>query len=64
MAFIDAATLTRTAERALLAYGAHAEAAASTARALVMADRQGLASHGVSRIPQYVSHLQLVSRHV
>ena len=31
--------------------------AAATARALVDADAQGLASHGVSRIPQYATHL-------
>ena len=31
--------------------------AAATARALVAADAQGLASHGVSRVPQYATHL-------
>jgi (2R)-3-sulfolactate dehydrogenase (NADP+) len=29
----------------------------ATARALVAADAQGLASHGVSRVPQYATHL-------
>ena len=29
----------------------------ATARALVYADAQGLASHGVSRVPQYATHL-------
>src|SRR6188768_3866025 len=29
----------------------------ATARALVHADAQGLASHGVSRVPQYAMHL-------
>lgn len=32
--------------------------AESTARALVMADAQGLASHGVARITQYAAHLR------
>ncbi len=31
--------------------------AAATARALVYADAHGLASHGVSRVPQYATHL-------
>ncbi len=31
--------------------------AQSTARALVLAEAQGLASHGLSRVPQYVAHL-------
>ena len=31
--------------------------AAATARALVYADAHGLASHGVSRVPQYALHL-------
>ena len=29
----------------------------ATARALVYADAHGLASHGVSRVPQYTTHL-------
>jgi (2R)-3-sulfolactate dehydrogenase (NADP+) len=33
--------------------------AESTARALVAADAQGLASHGVARVPQYAAHLRL-----
>jgi (2R)-3-sulfolactate dehydrogenase (NADP+) len=32
--------------------------AAATARALVYAEMQGLASHGVQRIPQYATHLR------
>lgn len=32
--------------------------AAATAHALVAADAQGLASHGVSRVPQYAAHLR------
>jgi len=38
--------------------GASSEAAASTAAALVAADAQGLAGHGVSRVPQYAAHLR------
>lgn len=46
------------AESALRAAGANAHQARSTARALVAADAQGLATHGVSRIPFYASHLR------
>jgi len=46
------------ATRALERAGAGATMAASTARALVDADAQGLASHGVSRIAQYAAHLR------
>jgi len=45
------------AERALARAGANPAMAAATARALVYADAQGLASHGVSRVPQYATHL-------
>lgn len=44
--------------RALQAAGASALQAASTARALVAADAEGLASHGVSRVAMYASHLR------
>ena len=43
---------------ALMRAGASATMAATTARALVDADAQGLASHGVSRIAQYAAHLR------
>ena len=49
--------LTTLAERALERAGAQAAMATATARALVAADAQGLASHGVSRVPQYATHL-------
>jgi (2R)-3-sulfolactate dehydrogenase (NADP+) len=39
--------------------GASAATAQSTARALAAADAQGLASHGVSRVPQYAAHIRL-----
>jgi (2R)-3-sulfolactate dehydrogenase (NADP+) len=45
------------AARALERAGANAAMAAATARALVYADARGLASHGVSRVPQYAKHL-------
>ena len=46
------------ATRALRSAGAGATMAASTAKALVLADMQGLPSHGLSRVPQYASHLK------
>jgi (2R)-3-sulfolactate dehydrogenase (NADP+) len=45
------------AARALARAGANDDMAAATARALVYADARGLASHGVSRIGQYATHL-------
>lgn len=50
--------LTDLAARALEHAGANADMAAATARALVYADARGLASHGVSRVPQYAAHLR------
>lgn len=47
------------AARALERAGAGAAMAAATARALVKAEAQGLASHGLSRVPQYCAHLRL-----
>ena len=44
--------------KALRLAGAGEAMALSTARALVRADAQGLASHGLSRVPQYASHLR------
>jgi (2R)-3-sulfolactate dehydrogenase (NADP+) len=38
--------------------GAGAAMAASTARALVLAESQGLGSHGLSRVSQYATHLR------
>ena len=51
--------LTALATRALERAGASAAMAAVTARALVAADAQGLASHGISRVPQYAAHIRL-----
>jgi len=50
--------LRRLATEALARAGASATMAATTAQALVDADAQGLASHGVSRIAQYAAHLR------
>jgi len=45
------------ARRALARAGANDDMADATARALVYAEARGLASHGVSRIGQYATHL-------
>ena len=44
---------------ALRRAGANDGMAQAAARALVLAEAQGLASHGLSRVPQYVAHLKL-----
>lgn len=46
------------AAAALRAAGASEPMAASTARALVLAQAQGIASHGLDRVPQYATHLR------
>ena len=51
------AELVAIAARALGRAGANPTMAAATAQALVYADARGLASHGVSRVPQYAAHL-------
>lgn len=43
---------------ALQKAGANTAMAQSTARALVLAEAQGLASHGLSRVAQYATHLR------
>ena len=58
MARIPLDELRTLAEDALLAAGANATMAATTARALADADAQGLSSHGMSRIGQYTTHLR------
>lgn len=52
------ADLYALAERALRYAGANAAMAASTAKALVAAEAQGLSSHGLARLPQYVGLLK------
>lgn len=49
---------TQLVARALRNAGAGEAMAASTARALVQAEAQGLASHGLSRVPQYATHFR------
>jgi (2R)-3-sulfolactate dehydrogenase (NADP+) len=44
--------------RSLQRAGANETMAAATARALVLAEAQGLASHGLSRVGQYATHLR------
>ncbi|MGK6305979.1 Ldh family oxidoreductase [Variovorax sp. DT-64] len=44
--------------RTLRAAGANEAMAAATARALVLAEAQGLGSHGLSRVAQYATHLR------
>ena len=51
-------SLIELATRALVSAGASESMASATARALVLAEAQGLASHGLSRIPQYAGHLR------
>jgi len=58
MARISLADLQQLATQALSASGASPDMAAATAHALVRADAQGLASHGVSRVPAYATHLR------
>jgi (2R)-3-sulfolactate dehydrogenase (NADP+) len=58
MTVLSLSELTTLAARALRHAGASETMAAATARALVAADAQGLASHGVSRVPQYATHLR------
>ena len=58
MATISLQEATLLVERALAACGANATMASSTARALVLAESQGLSSHGLSRVGQYTTHLR------
>ena len=58
MPIYSVAALTDLATQALSRAGANAAMAAATAEALVDAELQGLASHGISRIPQYTMHLR------
>ena len=58
MAKISLDRLHQLATDSLVRAGAGAEMAAITATALVAAEAQGLASHGMSRVPQYAAHLR------
>jgi len=55
---ISPADLERLMYAALARCGATAAMARATARALSVAEQEGLASHGASRIPQYCGHLR------
>lgn len=59
MTLITRSDLYKLARQALRAAGANQQTADITAQALVAADAQGIASHGVSRVPQYAAHLRL-----
>ena len=54
---IPAADLERLMAAALTRSGASRDMARATAKALSVAEQEGLASHGASRIPQYCGHL-------
>lgn len=58
MAHLSIEEATRLATLALRQAGASEAMAGSTARALVRAEAQGLASHGLSRVAQYATHLR------
>lgn len=58
MATLSIAEAGRLAAEALQRAGALPAMATATARALVLAEAQGLGSHGLSRVPQYATHLR------
>jgi (2R)-3-sulfolactate dehydrogenase (NADP+) len=58
MAVVSIADLTSFAAAALRASGASDSQARAAARYLVAADAQGLATHGVARVPTYCAHLE------
>ena len=58
MAQLSLEEATRLALEALRHAGAGSAMAASTAKALVRAEAQGLASHGLIRVAQYATHLR------
>jgi (2R)-3-sulfolactate dehydrogenase (NADP+) len=59
MAKIALNELQELARAGLAKSGANEAMALATAKALVSADAQGLASHGVSRVPQYAGQLKI-----
>ena len=58
MAVLPAEALQKLAADALITSGASVPAATATARALILADLQGIPSHGASRAPLYCAHLR------
>ena len=57
MPLVPLGVLQDLATRALARAGANPAMASTTADALVYSEARGLASHGVSRVPQYATHL-------
>ena len=57
MPLVSLVALQDLATRALARAGANPAMASTTAAALAYAEARGLASHGVSRVPQYATHL-------
>ena len=55
---VTVAELRGLVQAALERAGANATMAEATARALVLAEAQGIGSHGLSRVAQYVTHLR------
>ena len=58
MSRVAASELRTLVQRTLERAGANAAMAEATARALVLAEAQGIGSHGLSRVPQYATHLK------
>ena len=58
MALHTIESLNAAVEHALEEAGASPETARATAKALVAAEAQGLSSHGLSRVPQYIGHMR------
>jgi len=58
MATVSIAELQGLVAAALQRAGANAAMASATARALVLAEAQGIGSHGLSRVAQYATHLR------
>jgi (2R)-3-sulfolactate dehydrogenase (NADP+) len=58
MAQLTLAQARSAVAQALEAAGAHPAMAAATAQALVLAEAQGIGSHGLSRVAQYSTHLR------
>ena len=55
---ISAQELTKLVAAVLQHAGAHEVMAQTTANALVLAESQGIGSHGLSRVNQYATHLR------
>jgi len=56
---LTVAAIEHLAQSALAAHGASPAAAASLARAIAAAERDGLASHGLAYLPTYCEHLDI-----